>query len=87
MTVGSRQEAGILARINPEFDAQIRDKIKKDYIYIINRGTVITDENLRREIRTLNGRLASAVFYGESTVELLIRREVLYLIAEDRGLM
>lgn len=87
MTVGSKQAAGIIARINPEFDGELRHKIMKDYLYAVNRGVEMTDEGIRDELRTIAGRLSAAIFHGESTVELLIRREVLYLIAEDRGLM
>ena len=48
---------------------------------------VTLTEELKREIRILQGKLSDAVFHGEPTLEILIRREVLYLIAEERGLM
>ena len=53
---------------------------------VLVKGTTPTEE-LKREIRILQGKLSDAVFHGEPTLEILIRREVLYLIAEERGLL
>ena len=81
-----RERATVVARINPEFDPATRSKILKDYEWAAHREPPRSDDELKREIRILNAKLSDAVFHGEPTLEILIRREVLYLIAEERGL-
>lgn len=81
-----RERSATIARINPEFDPQIRAKILKDYEWAINRELPRSDEDIKRELQILKGKISHAVYHGDPTSELLIRREVLCLIAEERGL-
>ena len=81
-----RERSAVLARINPDFDPVTKHKILKDYEWATNREPPCSDEDIKRELQILKGKISHAVFHGDPTLELLIRREVLYLIAEERGL-
>ena len=81
-----RERAAVLTRINPDFEPAIRAKILKDYEWAVNREPPRSDEDIKREVRILQGKISHAVFHGDPTLELLMRREVMYLIAEERGL-
>ena len=42
---------------------------------------------IRAEIKKVNADIKDAIFHCEPTENLLVKREVLYLLAEDRGLL
>lgn len=81
-----REDRAVMARINPEFSDRMKKRVLFDYPRF--RGEARYDKDaLRSELKKVKNDLAEAIYLGSSTEELLVRREVLYLLAEDLGML
>lgn len=75
-----------MARINPEFSSAMKKKVALDYpLFAANAS--YDEKTIRAEIKKVTADIKDAIFHGEPTENLLVKREVLYLLAEDRGLL
>lgn len=81
-----KEERAVVSRINPEFTVHMKKQVVLDYPRF--RDSESYDETtIRTELARLKEAIADAIHTGEHTEDLLVRREVLYLLAEDKGLM
>jgi N-glycosylase/DNA lyase len=79
-------EAAIMARIDPEFPSRMKKQVVMDYPRF-RENSSFDEDKIRSELKRVKRALSDAIYAGERTEELLVYREVLYLLAEDKGLM
>ena len=81
-----KEARAIKARINPEFTPIMKKKVLFDYPLFAAQAN-FDAATIRLELKKVKSEIADAIYHGEPTENLLVRREVLYLLAEDRGLL
>ena len=75
-----------MARMNPEFTGHMKRAVLFDYPRFASDQSW-DEAKIKSELRRIKIALSDAISAGERTEDLLVRREALYLLAEDKGLM
>ena len=82
----ARMERAICSRINPEFSVPMKKQVLFYYPRFAEDESY-DEQKIRSELGRVRAAISDAIYAGEPTEELLVRREALYLLAEDKGLM
>ena len=82
----NKEERAIMARINPEFMGHMKKSVVLEYPRLAADESY-DEARIKSELRRIKIALSDAISAGESTEDLLVKREALYLLAEDKGLM